>query len=219
MQDTELYRQILGLPAPWNVAQVQIDPDEETVHVFVEYDAKTSVWRCPDCEKVCPVYDHREPRTWRHLDTCQFLTYLIASLPRVQCPTHGVQTVSVFWSEPNSRFTHLFERFAIDVLRATKIQSQAARLLRLSAGQIHDLMQRAVARGLSRRDREETLSHLSLDEKSFQKGHKYITALSDPGRKRVLEVTEGRTLEATKSLLETTLTEKQRESVRSVSMG
>ena len=83
---------------------------------------------------------------------------------------------------------------------------------------MHDLMQRAVARGLSRRDREEAIAHLSLDEKSFQKGHHYITALSDPGRKRILEVTAGRTIEATKSLLETTLTEKQRESVRSVSM-
>ena len=218
MQDTELYRQILGLPAPWNVARVQLDIEEQTVHLFVEYDAQNAVWKCPDCDKVCPIYDHREPRQWRHLDSCQFLTYLVASLPRVQCPKHGVQTVSVFWSEPNSRFTHLFERFALDVLRATKIQSQAARLLRLSAGQMHDLMQRAGARGLSRRNREETLPHLSLDEKSFQKGHQYITALSDTGRKRVLEVTEGRTLDATKSLLETALTEKQRAAVRSVSM-
>ena len=218
MQDTELYRQILGLPAPWRVANVQLNAEEQTVHIMVEYAAETAVWKCPDCDTVCPVYDHREPRQWRHLDSCQFLTYLVASLPRVQCPTHGVQTVSVFWSEPNSRFTHLFERFAIDVLRATKIQSQAARLLRLSAGQMHDLMQRAVARGLSRRNREEAIAHLSLDEKSFKKGHDYITVLSDPGRKRVLEVAQDRTLAAAQSLLETTLTEKQRETVRSVSM-
>ena len=218
MQDTELYRQILGLPAPWRVANVQLNIEEQAVHIAVEYDAETAVWKCPDCQKVCSVYDHRQPRSWRHLDSCQFLTYLVASLPRVQCSEHGVQTVSVFWSEPNSRFTHLFERFALDVLRATKIQSQAARLLRLSAGQIHDLMQRAVARGLSRRNREETLPHLSLDEKSFKKGHEYITVLSDPGRKRVLEVIKDRTLEAAKSLLETTLTETQRALVRSVSM-
>jgi len=218
MQDTELYRQILGLPEPWHVDRVQLDVEEQSVHLFVEYDAKNAQWSCPDCGKACPVYDHREPRQWRHLDSCQFLTYLVASVPRVHCPQHGVQTVTVFWSEPNSRFTHLFERFALDVLRATKVQVQAARLLRLSAGQVHDLMQRAVARGVSRRDRKEIIAHLSLDEKSFQKGHQYITVLSDPGRKRVLEVTQDRTLSAAQSLLETSLTPGQREAVRSVSM-
>jgi transposase len=218
MQDTELYRQILGLPEPWYVDQVQLDVEEHSVHIFVEYAPEKAVWECPDCGKVCPIYDHREPRKWRHLDSCQFLTYLVASLPRVHCPQHGVQTVSVLWSEQNSRFTHLFERFALDVLRATKVQSQAARLLRLSAGQVHDLMQRGVARGLSRRNREEVVPHLSLDEKSFKKGHQYITVLSDPGRKRVLEVVQERTLEAAQSLLESSLAASQREAVRSVSM-
>ena len=161
MQDTELYRQILGLPAPWRVANVQLNAEEQTVHVTVDYDAETAVWKCPDCNKVCPVYDHREPRQWRHLDSCQFLTYRVASLPRVQCPTHGVQTVSVFLERTQFALSPIcLSAFALDVLRATKIQSQAARLLRLSAGQMHDLMQRAVARGLSRRDREEALAHL-----------------------------------------------------------
>lgn len=217
MQDTELYRQILGLEAPWRVERVELDLANESVYVTLGYPSETK-WVCPECSAFCPIYDHNEARQWRHLDSCQLQTYLVASLPRVNCKEHGVLTVSSSWSSPSSRFTHLFERLALDILKATKVQSQAARLLRLSAGQIHDLMHRAVSRGLRRRDREASLPHLSLDEKSFQKGHKYATVLSDPLSKSVIEVVEGRDKEAVQSLLETSLTQTQREQVKSVSM-
>jgi transposase len=217
MQDIELYRQILGLEAPWRVEQVELNLTDQSVLISVAYETQAT-WCCPQCQRPVPIYDHREPRQWRHLDSCQFRTVLVARLPRIACPEHGVQTVLVPWSSPNSRFTRLFERFALDVLRAAKVQLQAAQLLRLSAGQLHDLMHRAVERGLSRRNREQSLPHLSLDEKSFQKGHKYITVLSDPLCKCVLEVKEGRGLEAVHSLLKETLTQEQRANVQSVSM-
>ncbi|MFG0261911.1 MAG: transposase family protein, partial [Novipirellula sp. JB048] len=35
-------------------------------------------------------HDHTETRRSRHLDSCQFKTILIARIPRVKCPTHGV---------------------------------------------------------------------------------------------------------------------------------
>ena len=217
MNDTELYRQLLGLEAPWHVDRVELDFPGESVHVFVDFPLEAA-FECPECGEPAPRYDRREQRLWRHLDTMQFKTYLVASVPRVDCPRHGVQTVKVSWSEPHSRFTLLFERLAIAVLKATAVQSKACSLLRLSAGQMHDVMERAVARGLQRRDRNEQLPHLSLDEKSFQKGHKYITVLGDPLQKRVLEIIQDRTLEATEKLLTSTLNQAQREAVQSVSM-
>jgi transposase len=217
MNDTELYRQLLGLEAPWHVERVELDFPGEAVHVYVDFPLEAA-FECPECGEPAPRYDRREPRQWRHLDTMQFKTYLIASVPRVKCSQHGVQTVKVSWSEPHSRFTLLFERLAIAVLKATAVQSKAGSLLRLSAGQMHDVMQRAVARGLQRRDRDERLPHLSLDEKSFQKGHKYITVLGDPLLKRVIEIIQDRTLEAAEKLLTSTLSQAQREAVQSVSM-
>lgn len=218
MQDIELYRQILGISSPWKVARVDLNIENMSVYVYAVADSIVTEWDCPECSRVCRIYDHRAERTWRHLDSCQFKTFLVASLPRVSCPDHGVRTVIVPWSEPNSRFTSMFERFAIDVLRATKVQVQAGKILRLSSGQIHDLMSRAVVRGLERRDKDELLRHLSVDEKSFQKGHQYVTVLSDPKGKRVLDVVEGRTKEAVKLLFTESLTPKQRMAVRTVSM-
>jgi len=38
---------------------------------------------CRQCGKPCPGYDKRV-RRWRHLDTCQLKTVLVADVPRVQ---------------------------------------------------------------------------------------------------------------------------------------
>src|SRR5438034_383986 len=82
----------------------------------------------------------------RHLDSCQFQTYLHARPPRVQCPTHGVKQVRLPWAEERARFTTLFERLAIDVLLETDILG-ATRILRISWDEAWHIQERAVARG------------------------------------------------------------------------
>lgn len=217
MQDTELYRQLLGVSSPWTVDRVELNLAECAVYVYLREEPDVT-WLCPECGQSAPVYDHREERTWRHLDSCQFLTYLVATVPRVHCATHGVLSANVPWSLPHSRFTLLFERFAIDILKATQVQAKTAALLRLTPRQVHELMARAVTRGLARRDAVEMVPHLSLDEKSFQHGHQYMTVLGDTDAGRVLEVCESRTKEATTALLTQTLTVSQREGVESITM-
>lgn len=118
MRDTEPYRQILGLESPWKVVRVELDVKTQRVDVYAEH-AKRKTWPCPDCEVPCGLHDHDEERTWRHLDSCQFQTHLHARVPRIHCDQHGVRQVRVPWAEPRSRFTLLFEAFAIDVLLET----------------------------------------------------------------------------------------------------
>ena len=89
-----------------------------------------------------------------------------------------------------ARFTLAFESHAIDVLE----HAQACELLKISWAAADRIMERGVARGLKRSKLEE-LSRVGMDEKSFLKGHRYITALNDLDRGRVLEVVEGRTEE------------------------
>jgi hypothetical protein len=64
-----------------------------------------------------------------------------------------VHTVAVPWTLPPSHpipdLLSCFERFAIDILLATQVQGKTAALLRLTTSQIHDLMARAVERGLA----------------------------------------------------------------------
>ncbi|HXV79380.1 MAG TPA: transposase family protein, partial [Candidatus Binatia bacterium] len=73
MQDRELYRQLMGLEEPWKVTEVKIDFEQRRVDVWVQWSLEQA-GKCPECTKVCRIYDHREERQWRHLDTMQFQT-------------------------------------------------------------------------------------------------------------------------------------------------
>jgi len=57
-------------------------------------------------------------------------------------------------------------------------------------------MQRAVRRGLARRERE-VVPHLGVDEKSFQRRHEYVTVVNDLQGQRVLFVADDRKQEET----------------------
>jgi len=199
MRDTELYDGILGLTPPWKVEAVKLDTGHKTVEVKVGYKEGT-LWASGEGERL-PVYDHVE-RRWRHLDTCGLETLIICRVPRVQTPEGKTETVPVPWAGPRSRFTLLDERFAIEVLLACRSVSAAAELLGLSWDQLQLIMERAVERGLQRRELEE-LRHVGMDEKSFAKGQSYVSLLTDLDQARVLEVMEGNNPEAADLLLAT----------------
>ncbi|MFQ5828437.1 MAG: transposase [Candidatus Methylomirabilia bacterium] len=126
MRDVELYRAILGLKAPWTVTGVDLDVKGQQVVVRVE--AGPGPFPCSECETAVPRYDSK-PR--RHLDTCQFTTWIEAEVPRVSCPAPGVKQVRIPWAEPGSQFTALFERWTIDLLRECSVRG-AAQLLRIT---------------------------------------------------------------------------------------
>lgn len=176
MQDKELYQALLGLNTPWYVARVDLQLKQGEVHVWVEHGE--SRWTCPECSEVCPLYDHAEERTWRHLDTMQFTTLLHARAPRVSCDDHGVRQVKLPWAEPKSRFTLLFEAFAISVLQAVGVAG-AQKVLGLSWDEAWTIERRAVERGL-RRKAVRVPELMGLDEKAYRRGKdSYMTIVSD----------------------------------------
>jgi transposase len=176
VRDTDLYEKLLGLAKPWKVERVELDLKEQRVDVWATH-AEGARWPCPECGVELAGYDHAAERSWRHLDSCQCTTFLHARAPRVNCPEHGVRQVALPWSEPKSRFTAMFERFAIDVLLETDVLG-AARILRLSWDEAWHLMQRAVARGQATKSRR-VIRQLGVDEKAAAKGHKYLTLVCD----------------------------------------
>jgi len=211
----EHYGQMLNLFDPWTVSGLELDTENLRLKINVST-VKGTKLPCPTCGKLCSKEDHREERTWRHLDTMQFETTIVCRVPRINCPEHGVLSAEVPWADGYSRFTELFEKFAIDVLKVAKNVKAATGLLRLSWYQIHDIQARAVERGLLRRP-DEIIKHLGIDEKSFHKGHSYVSLLNDLDNVRVLEVVPDRTEEAATSLLNT-LTDKQKQNVEATAM-
>lgn len=219
MRDTELYQTLLGLTAPWEVAAVNVtkpsaDRALGEVAVAVRWRAAAPLV-CPSCGQKGPRYDCR-PRRWRHLNTMQWKTFITAEVPRVNCPQCGVKQVRVAWAEDASRFTELFEAFAIQVLKAVRSKVQAQWLTELSWDQVDRIMERAVARGLDRRSLQD-LTDLGLDEKSFGKGHDYVSVLHDVAGRRVLEVVPERTRKAADTLW-AAIPEAQRQGVAAVAV-
>lgn len=213
MQDRDLYATILGLSAPWKVTDVELDPKGETVSVKVDATGKAADV-CPECGARCPRHDTRE-RRWRHLDTCQFQTILVARIPRVNCSEHGVRQVSVPWSEPGSRFTALFEAVVIDWLKEATVAA-VARRMHLTWDEVDGIMGRAVARGLARRPPLK-LERIGVDETSFQKRHEYVTVVTDLKTSDVIYVADSRKTSALDGFY-ATLTSQQLEAIQVVAM-
>ena len=107
MKDTALFAQLLGLEESWKVTSVEPDLENKALSIHIDW-PEGAKGPCPECGDMCPVYDHREEREWRHLDTMQFKTLLIAEVPRVNCPSHGIRSLKVPWADLKSRFTLLF---------------------------------------------------------------------------------------------------------------
>lgn len=210
MRDTELYGRILGIQAPWQVTNVELELGGGEVRVFVASEEKQL--SCPECGELCPRHDTRE-RRWRHLDTCQYRTTLVAAVPRVRCEAHGVRQSRVPWAEPGSRFTALYEALIIDWLQVATIQA-VSQQLGLTWDEVDGVMQRAVRRGLARRS-PVSPRHPGVDETSFQRRQEYVTVVSEG--KRVLWVADGRKREALEAFWQS-LPPKALKGIKSVAM-
>jgi len=209
------YALLLGVKSPWGVSGVKLDMAGRRVEIELEWAMGHGV-PCAECGKRCTMADHAPERTWRHLDTMQFETLIRARVPRSRCPEHGVKTIGVSWAEPGSRFTLLFERFALDVILAARSLTQACDLLGLDWDAVQRIMDRAVQRGLKRRELE-GLAHAGIDEKSFRSGQSYISLLTDLDQSRVLEVMEGCDQETAEALWQS-LPEPQRRGIEAVAL-
>ena len=103
------------------------------------------------------------------------------------------------------------------MLLATKNQTKTAELLRLSFSQVNGIMYQAAERGMARRKITE-VKHISIDEKSFKKGHNYVTVLSSPETGSVLNVSEGRKKESVKKLINDCFDSEAKDKIETVSL-
>ena len=200
---TSMMRYTLGLTTDWRVDRVAMNTQKERVDIYLSHSGQGLV--CPETGESGTLYDHRKEREWRHLDWFQCTCYIHCRIPRIQSSA-GIKTIRIPWADGSSRVTYAFERWAIDLLQATKNRTKTAPLLRCGFNQLNRIMHRSVERGLDRRSLA-GISHVSLDEKAIKRGHVYAAIGSDSTRGVVIDVGEGRTKKGTMMLLESIFSE------------
>jgi len=211
------YDKLLGLDEGWVVTKVEADVPKGEVLIWVKCLLKE--FADPDTHDTCRLYDHAPVRRWRHLDTLRYKTFICCSLPRMMTTSGKIVTVSPCWADHYERHTHLFERVVIATLQATCNQSRTASLLRCSFNTVNRTLHGSTERGMARRRAGDySFKHLSVDEKSFKKGHDYVTVPGDPTSGCVIDVGHGRTKESCKQLIDSSLTDSQEAEVRTVSL-
>ncbi len=195
----EFYNHLLGIESPWVVISIKRDSKSREVTAIVHF-MENEPLLCPKCRKSCKLHDHRQ-RKWRHLDSCNHKTLLVASIPRIKCEEHGVLQLPVSWAEKNSRFTIEFESVVILWLNDDPI-STVAKNFDISWDQVDGIMRRAVKRGLARRKKTVPKS-IGIDETSFQKRHEYVTVILDKENDVIIDVLDDRKAKTLKDWFKT----------------
>ena len=212
-----LFTKLLQLEQGWIVKSVETDLSEQ--EICIEISCILDHFLDDETGEICKFYDRAPVRSWRHLDTMQYKTFIKCQLPRIINSNGKVKTVQPNWASGYERHTYLFEHAVIDLLKASKNQTKTSKLMRCGFNVVNRIMHLSVKRGMDRRNYSElTFDYLSIDEKSFKKGHQYITVLSHPASGCVLDVDENRTKEACKKLLAKSLTTEQLNKVSAISM-
>lgn len=214
--DNELqkdYAMLLGMGSPWEVKGAALKLVEKKVEIELGWQRGPAA-KCPGCGCECSLDDSAPERRGRHLDTLQLTTLIRARTPRAECLEPGVQPMTGPWAAVPGRFTLLWERFAVEVLLACARVSQACERLGIGWDAAHEILKRAVARGLERLQMD-ALKHPGLDEKSFKRGHSYITLLTGLAQSRGWEGVEERTGAAPDQLW-ATLTPEQKPAAEAV---
>jgi len=213
----DFFNLILDFGDEWVVTRIEVDHRKLQVYIDLEY--KSDYYEDPDTLEPAKLYDHSELREWRHLDILHYRSYVRCRIPRVLCKDGKVKQISIGWAEKHDRHTYQFEGKVIDLLKATKNQTKTAEFMNCGFRLVNRIMHRCTVRGMGRRITSKVpFEHISIDEKSFKSGQKYVTVISHPVSGIVIDVGENRDSESVEELLTKTFTEQQRESMNTVSM-
>lgn len=217
MEEIKVIETILDFGPEWSVTSLKFSKEDGSVHIYLTYTQESGIDLLTG--EVCKIYDYRAERQWQHLPILQYKSYIHCRVPRIRNSSGKVDSISLPWCSPKERHTHLFENFVIDLLLATHNQTKTAKFAQTSFDVVNRIMHLAVKRGMCRRViKEGEVKTLCLDEKSYGPAHNYISVLTDPVNKRILDVIENRDANSAKRLIENTLSKEHLSHIVSVSM-
>lgn len=197
---TNMVEKSLNLSEPWYVKGTEFHSEEPAIHIFLDI-KKRAKFVCPKCggETKRYGYDPHE-RVWRHGDCMFYPTLIHCRRPKVLCPKCGVQQVSAPFERKDSRFTLMFEGYAMLIMASMPI-AKAAKALRCDEKSLTKILNYWVEKAVNERKLDDVKS-LAIDETSFKKGHDYVTVVIDAAKRAVIDVEPGKDSSTVKKFAE-----------------
>ena len=180
----------LGIDEPWYIEKVDFSAEEMTVRIYVGIRKSASI-ACPVCGGTTKRFGYEKAeRVWRHADCLFYPCYVHCKRPKVLCDNCGAKQANAPFERKNSRFTLMFEGYAMMILPDMPIAKTAA-LLRCDEKSLVKIMRHWVNKAVDELDLSDLLN-LAIDETSFKRGHDYVTLIIDAMKRRVVDVEKGR---------------------------
>lgn len=187
---TKMVSGSLGLEEPWYVSKAKFSEEEMALHIYVDI-GKNAQIPCPKCGGETKRFGYeKKERVWRHGDCMFYPCYVHCRRPKTLCEKCGVSQINAPFERKNSRFTLLFEGYAMLILADMPI-AKAAALLRCDEKSLTSIMRYWVNKAVDGMDLS-GVAQLAVDETSHKRGHKYVTLIIDAAKRRVIDVEEGR---------------------------
>ena len=159
----------LQLEEPWYVEGAEFDSEKSEIHIHVGIRAKASI-PCPRCGATTKRYGYEpEERLWRHADCLFYPCYVHCRRPKVLCDKCGVVQVNAPFERKNSRFTLMFEGYAM-LIMADVPRAKASRLLRCDEKSLASILIYWVHDAVEKTSLSD-VSSIAIDETSFKRGH------------------------------------------------
>ena len=157
---------------------------------------KAPGFKCPGCRQMYFWHQSKRWRAVRDLDVMARHVVLAVPVYRLRCRPCGLREVPVRIARPYARCTRRLER---DLFALTKYMSvdAVARRMKIDWEAVKDAEVRHI-RGLLRRRKLTGIRRIGIDEVSYQRGHRYLTLVTDLDHHRVIYATynnDGRAVE------------------------
>jgi transposase len=143
-----LFTKLLQFEQGWIVKSVETDLTEQ--EIYIEISCILDHLVDEETGEVC-IYDRASVRSWRHLDTMQYKTFIKCQLPRNINSNGKIKTVQPNWASCYERYTYLFEHVVIELLQASKNQTKIAKLMRCGFNVINRILHQSVESDMKRR--------------------------------------------------------------------
>lgn len=169
--------------------------ETEEHRVFLHVEPQQHRVCCSACRSRNVIRRGESVRWFRNLPVGSELTWVIATLPRVECRDCGlVRQIDSGLAGPKRTYTHAFERYVLELSRYMTIQD-IGRHLGVSWDIVKDIQKRNLRKHYAQPQLKQ-VRQIAIDEICIGRGYRFLTLVLDLETGAILFVGEGKKAES-----------------------